>query len=556
MSFSLLSRGSIQTVSIILISTLVVAVGGYFGYQYYLTLDVPKEIVVENITPSPLPEPEKKIVIATSSNDVLVTGVIGEAIMVTASWNILLENEKVVSMDNSTLFTTADSRMVLIFSDRSLVRLDANTRISLQKSKEGNVVISLQSGRLWARVIGEAGWKWKLVISLGTSKAIIQGTSLEAVKLPLFSKYTVLDSSAMSWSESSGIDVIDSSGVTTHVLPESKWTSSEFGNSTIKPINVEEVYKNNPFILKNTQEDIVHLRDAITHFSGSIDLDKAQKEILASVPKLWTEESIEFFSGTSISAADLSGEISSQKWGLISEKILDERKETYAMKMKQNDAYLSQIAMDQEKIRGAIMKTNGKALEQTEEMMESIVREQDVFFSNSMMQNQDFIQKINQDLSTIISNQEQLTAWILQDTMKIVDISLKNSFNWADYSSSESIERNIPDTLESTGAEKDDIEKDDFFTKENNNEEKSDDNKKNQMNMGNWTMSNGWNSINNGDASGMIKGSSEDIDSIGTIGTMNNGTSQDSEKDIGSNSMNMNGNSMSNGSDGGMRMGN
>lgn len=80
------------------------------------------------------------------------------------------------------------------------------------------------------------------------------------------------------------------------------------------------------------------------------------------------------------------------------------------MKMKQNDAYLSQIAMDQEKIRGAIMKTNGKALEQTEEMMESIVREQDVFFSNSMMQNQDFIQKINQDLSTIISNQEQLTA--------------------------------------------------------------------------------------------------------------------------------------------------
>lgn len=51
----------------------------------------------------------------------------------------------------------------------------------------------------------------------------------------------------------------------------------------------------------------------------------------------------------------------------------------------------------------------------------------------------------------------------------------------------------------------------------------------------------------------MIKGSSEDIDSIGT---MNNGTSQDSEKDIGSNSMNMNGNSMSNGSDGGMRMGN
>ena len=76
MSFSLLSRGSIQTVSIILISTLVVAVGGYFGYQYYLTLDAPKEIVVENITPSPIPEPEKKIVIVATSNDVLVTGVV------------------------------------------------------------------------------------------------------------------------------------------------------------------------------------------------------------------------------------------------------------------------------------------------------------------------------------------------------------------------------------------------------------------------------------------------------------------------------------------------
>lgn len=416
------SQGSIQTLAIVASTCLLLSGGGYYGYEYYAASQ--EAPVVQS---SPIAEIKKEVIVDTTSKEVLVSGIVGDVFVTTGSGDVLLKNEKIISMDRTIFYTTEDSRMSLIFADRSIVRLDSNTRVSLQKWTEWNIIVSVEKGRVWARIIGEAGWKWKLVISLGSSKAIIQGTSLEAVKMPLFSKYTVLDSSSASGSATSGIDVIDGSGVSTHVEPESKWVSTEFGTNAVKAINIKDIYENDPFALMNTQEDIVHLQDAIKNYSGSIDVVKAQKEILASIPTLWTEESISFFSGTTVNSSDLSGEISSEEWGKITQKVLTERMDEYTQTMKKNEVYLNQVLSDQEKLLDSIMKANGKMLDDTRQMVEGVVREQDILLSNIMMQNDDFIQKINQDVDTLMGEQGKMINTIMKDTMSNVDATIKNA---------------------------------------------------------------------------------------------------------------------------------
>lgn len=344
--------------------------------------------------------------------------------------------------------------------------------------------------------------------------------------MPLFSKYTVLDSSSSSGSETSGIDVIDGSGVVTHVEPETKWTSTEFGTSAIKPINISDIYENNPFALMNTQEDIVHLQDAIKNYSGSIDVAKAQKEILASLPTLGTEESISFFSGTTLDASDLSGDISSEEWSNITQKVLSEKMEGYTQAMKQNEVFLNQVLADQEKLRDSIMKANGKILDDTKQMVEGVVREQEILLSNIMMQNDDFLQKINQDMDTLMVEQGKMIDTIMKDTMSDVDATIKNATQGIS-TSYESVQ--VDGTVNTSNA--DDL---DSFQEQESTVKKTNSSKSTQSNTS--SMSN--------DSDDMDMGSDD------TENTMSNGS-----MNMGTNGMSNGSSSMSNGSDG-MSMGN
>lgn len=497
MSILLSSKGSIQWIAIGVSALLLVAGGSYYGYDYYTSLT--KEVVVEQSTST---ETKKEVVVDTTSKEVLVSGISGDVFFVGSSGDTLLKNEKMVSLDGSSFYTTSDARMALIFSDRSIVRLDSNTRVSLRKWAQGNIVVILEKGRVWARVIGQAGWNWKLEIALGKSKAIVQGTSLEALKMPLYSKFTVLDSSSQSGSESSGIDVIDGSGVLTRVLPENKWIASEFGESVVKPINIKDVYESNAFALMNTQEDIVYLQDAIENFSGSIDIEKAQKEILASIPELGTEESTVFFSGTTLSTASLSGDISSQEWSGVAKKILSERADEYNALMKQNQVYVTQVLADQEKLIESINKANGQILDQTKEMIEGVVREQEVLLSNIMMQNDDFLKKINQDVGVLMQEQQKMLDGIMSNTMNMVDSTIKNATQWMG-TSSESIQ--IDGTVTTSSSDDlDSFEEQDSSVEdmENSSDEGSfreEDTTTIQGNsMNNGTMNMNWNSMSNG----------------------------------------------------------
>lgn len=122
------SQGSIQTIAIVASTCLLLAGGGYYGYEYYSTS---KEAAIEQI--APVSVTEKKVSIDTTSKEVLVSGIVGDVFTVTGSGDMILKNEKVVSMTKAIFYTTADSRASLIFADRSIVRLDSNTRVSLQK---------------------------------------------------------------------------------------------------------------------------------------------------------------------------------------------------------------------------------------------------------------------------------------------------------------------------------------------------------------------------------------------------------------------------------------
>jgi hypothetical protein len=90
--------------------------------------------------------------------------------------------------------------------------------------------------------------------------------------------------------------VIDANGTHTQVLPEQKWTSTEFGTGIVKPISIENIYRNDAFVLMNTQQDIVHLQDAVMNHADNIDIEKAKREILASLPIPGTDETSIFFS--------------------------------------------------------------------------------------------------------------------------------------------------------------------------------------------------------------------------------------------------------------------
>lgn len=540
MSCFLSSRGSIQTVSIILISCLLIAGSGYIGYQYFIPSDTDHEIVIN--TPFSIPDSKKIPKIVT------VSGLVGSGFLIGDSGETPLKNNSTIPFDRTVFYTDSESRVALIFADRSIIRLDASTRISLQTSNEWNITISLEKGRLWARIIGEGWGQWKVVISLGNSRAIVQWTSLEAIKLPLLSKYTVFDSSSLSGSESSGISIIDASGTITQVQPENKWVGTELWEGVVNPINIEDAYKNDAFALMNTQEDIIHLQDAITRFSDNIDVAKAEREILASIPKSGSPEFNEFFSGTTIIDSSLSGGISSEDWSDISKKVLNERMTQYSEMMKQHDIYMNHIFIDQKKLRTSMINANSWTTEYTNDIVKKVLQEQEMMLSSSMMQTQEFLWKIDQDINELMVSQWQMVQWILDNTMNDVQKTINNSLQKSNTQSDKSTDDT--DEIDDSSS---DIDQDTFFNKETNTEEKSDENKKdNQMNMGNWTMSNGWNSMTNWNGSGMMQGTPEDSDDTGT---MDNWTNQDTTTNRWG-SMNMDGNSMNNGSDGGMSMGN
>lgn len=445
MSLFCSSRGSIQSISLITIAILVLAGAWYFGYNYYISSTTP--IAVAPIDTIPIETPTI-LMKDTTSQEVLISGIVGNVSMITASGDIALTNDKVVTLEQSIFYTTTNSRMSIIFPDRSIVRLDSDSRVKLEQWVDGNIIVSVQNGRIWARVIGAVGWTWALTLSLGNTKALVLWTSIEAVKLPLYSKYVVLDS-ASNDPDSAGVDVIDASGSVTRVTPENKWIGTEFGTSYVKSINVDDIYENDAFALMNTQEDIIHLQDALVNHSGSIDSERVQREILASIPPLWTEESIAFFSGTTIGSSDLSGDMSSQEWSEITQKVLTERMDEYVVAIQQNNLYLNQITQDQNTLLSAIMKINRTIPDDTKETMEWLLREQETLLSNILMQNEEFIDKINQDVRMLLQNLWLMVSDMIEDTMNLVDTTL-NSISQDRDASTDSVQQNIPTLVPSS----------------------------------------------------------------------------------------------------------
>ncbi len=410
------SRGSIQWVLLVLVACLILTWAGYFWYTYFSSKNTPVELVNSNNTP------EK----TNSTMKIEFSGKIGKAFIRGSSWDLDLENNMSIPLENTAIYTNSGSRIGIIFPDRSIIRLDANSNVTIQKGKEGNIIISLEKGRLWARIIGQAWGNWKVVISLGGYQALIQWTSVEAIKLPLLSKYTVLDSSSMSWSESSGIDVTDSSGVTNHLKPENKLIGTEFGEVIVRPININDLYKNDAFALMNTQEDIVYLQDSINRFSGSIDLKKVEWEILASIPAIGSNESAIFLSGTSFDATTLSWEISSQEWSKMTQQVLTERMLDYNSLMEKNEAYINQVYEEQGKLRDSLLRSTGEMLDQTKEMVNWIILDQEFLISHILIQNWAFLEKINADMATLMDDQQKMLDWIMKDTMGNLNTTLTN----------------------------------------------------------------------------------------------------------------------------------
>ncbi len=120
---------------------------GYLGYSYFSSSNLGYEI--------PTNTPFSILGNKTKPKIVTISGLVGSGFVIGDSGDTLLKNEDTISFDHTVFYTNSESRVALIFSDRSIIRLDANTRISLQTEKNGSITLFLEKGRLWARIIGE-----------------------------------------------------------------------------------------------------------------------------------------------------------------------------------------------------------------------------------------------------------------------------------------------------------------------------------------------------------------------------------------------------------------
>lgn len=132
------SRGSVQWILLVLFACLFLTWAGYFWYTYFSSKNIPVEVVTSNNTP------EK----TDSTLKIEFSGKIGKAFMRGSSWDLDLENSMTLPLENTAIYTNSGSRIGIIFPDRSIIRLDANTNISIQKGKEGNIIISLEKGKI------------------------------------------------------------------------------------------------------------------------------------------------------------------------------------------------------------------------------------------------------------------------------------------------------------------------------------------------------------------------------------------------------------------------
>lgn len=376
----------------------------------------------EVTTPTPVVQKVEQPLPASSSLSVSIKEVSGK-VVVMQKWGA----PRVVSANDTlslpiVIQTESWSEATILFTDASLLRLGSNTTLTLTEGKWGNIVAVMNAGRLWARILGYAGGKLPLSISTGDTKSVVRGTAFELEKLPLFTKYTVLDSGATG-SEIPGLDILHS-GSLYHILPEQSFLSDITNSVSTGSINIGELFQKDIFALTNTQKDILHMQGILgSTGSGVIDMEKIMREITASLPKLGSNEFFAFTSGSVLSGLNL-GTGSGNDWEKVVNAALAAQSANYNAYMNQYEAYATRVIADQQKLLEGIMKDQAAFLAANEANIKKLLAEQEMMMQDIMTETSKYLGQVQTDMNQLFAEQETMLNTILSDTLSNINMGM------------------------------------------------------------------------------------------------------------------------------------
>ncbi|MFB0965249.1 MAG: FecR domain-containing protein [Patescibacteria group bacterium] len=210
-----------------------------------------------------------------------------------------------------TVTTGEDSSVEIVFADASVVRLAANSSISIAKSDDSNTELSLESGEIWARILKPLTEGSFFSINTSDLSAGVRGTSVRMKKTSSQTSVDVIDSTG-NGAETPGVDVTykDKDGIENRerVEPENGIVFEPKSLKLKKNRLLMAAVMNDAFVRDNTVKDLVYmdrLEKMARGFTGSgltdpMDetvksklerarlkaiLPRIQKEMEASMPK-------------------------------------------------------------------------------------------------------------------------------------------------------------------------------------------------------------------------------------------------------------------------------
>lgn len=210
-----------------------------------------------------------------------------------------------------TVTTGEDSSVEIVFADASVVRLAANSSISIAKSDDSDTELSLESGEIWARILKPLTEGSFFSINTSDLSAGVRGTSVRMKKTPSQTSVDVIDSTG-NGAETPGVDVTykDKDGIENRerVEPENGIVFEPKSLKLKKNRLLMAAVMNDAFVRDNTVKDLVYmdrLEKMARGFTGSgltdpMDetvksklersrlkaiLPRIQKEMDASMPK-------------------------------------------------------------------------------------------------------------------------------------------------------------------------------------------------------------------------------------------------------------------------------
>lgn len=192
-----------------------------------------------------------------------------------------IKNGEVVSK-NDTILTKENSSASLIFIDNSVVRLSANSRITITKKVGKNIEVTLMDGDVWARVLKPLYDSSFFTIKTADVSAWVRGTSIRIKKTADKITITVIDSFSPD-AKLAGADI------------EQKDTKKFLGVEHSIEINLKDGKQiekkedkksllTDDFIRQNTKRDLVYM-DTLRWLTGNKNLmDKLNGEFKVSMP--------------------------------------------------------------------------------------------------------------------------------------------------------------------------------------------------------------------------------------------------------------------------------